>query len=775
MACATRSQSTVYASSKLDSKRGGSAMRRNIPVIGKPRRGWSLAFILVAALAWSQRSQMAQIEGQDLTISASFVSKESVAPQEAIELRLSRQLKQGEGKLSLLIGATDVTSLASVKGDAIIYTPEIVPLQVGETQVVAYLVASNNEWKEIARFPLRVASTATLADLQPSPAAQPRQNGGAQSKDGTAPPSKDGTAPPSRRKWGFDKAALIPSFTLGLKSQVAEAHFPASSRPPRSTFADLSLQSSIRSEMARGIYNSQLQFDVLGASFQQEALRFSQDGNRAPQLDLSSYLMQFQAGKARLAVGHIAFGTNRHLMNGFSSRGISLTAPVTSRGDFSVTAMNGTSVVGWSNFFGLNRSQHQVVSGSFGLEFLKERPGGLRLETSLVDGRVLPISNFNQGAITDAERSRGLGFRLLANEPSQRWRLDGGYARSRFTNPADTLLFQERNIVPVREETRSARYLDVGFVLLRDLTLNENKKANLTMNYRHEHVAPLFRSVAASVQSDRAQNQLEVIAAVGDVTATVSHQRFYDNLNNIPSLLKTLSRRSNVIIGTPLGSLFGNVLQPSPWLPRVSYSFDEMHQFASTLPVGGGFELNLSAIPDQVSRNQSLTADWQWKKSRFGYRFNRSLQDNRQTGRERADLRNLTHGFSFGINPAPTLDLNFEVNAENALNKETNRVERSLRIGPVMNWRMTERLVLAVTLSGTAAGDLAGTSRNRSADVDVQWSYRFAIERSRYRKVQGNFFFRYASRYGSTFDNNFGFSNLTRLHTLNSGVSFNFF
>jgi hypothetical protein len=84
-------------------------------------------------------------------------------------------------------------------------------------------------------------------------------------------------------------------------------------------------------------------------------------------------------------------------------------------------------------------------------------------------------------------------------------------------------------------------------------------------------------------------------------------------------------------------------------------------------------------VPDQVSRNQNLTAEWQLRNSRFGYRFNRSYQDNRQTGRENADLRNLTHGLWFGINPSQKFDVNLEVNAEDAFNRETDRTDRLRR------------------------------------------------------------------------------------------------
>ncbi len=57
--------------------------------------------------------------------------------------------------------------------------------------------------------------------------------------------------------------------------------------------------------------------------------------------------------------------------------------------------MNGPSIVGWGNFFGLDRRDHQVVSGKVGFEMLANRPGGLRAEASVLRGSLLPLNNFN--------------------------------------------------------------------------------------------------------------------------------------------------------------------------------------------------------------------------------------------------------------------------------------------------------------------------------------------------------------------------------------------
>ncbi len=705
------------------------------------RRNLLLVALLVSCL---NIDLFVRASAQELTVKASF-AESAISSGEQITLQLSRPLQPSEGRIGVLIGTTDWTSLFSVAPDALVYTPQM-PLPAGESEVIVYLVTGENDWREIARFPLRVL------DAQPA-TPQPQdtmQNGN-----------------------GSRKMEFKPSLTIGIKSQAAESHFPQENRPERETFADFTLQGSLQSNFTRGAFGSEMQFDIAGSSYRNEALRFAQEGNRAPRIDLASYLLQFQAGKAKIQMGHIAYGANRHLINSFSSRGVSLTFPITRRADFSIAAMNGSSIVGWDNFIGLSRRKHQMVTGTLGVEIFPERPGGLRIEGGLLHGSLLPINNFNQGNITDAEQSKGVSVRVIASDPSQRIRLDAGFARSRFNNPSDPLLNQSFNVVSVTEDARNARYIDAGFDILRDRPVSATRKASLTFNFRHETVAPLFRSVAAFTQADRFQNQFEAVANIADVTATVSHWRYNDNLDRIPSILKTLTRRNGVIIGAPLVSLFGDRANPSPWFPRVSYGYDRTHQFGASLPLNSDFAI--SHVPDQVSTNQNALAEWQFQKARFGYRFNHSFQNNQQTGRELSDLRNLVNGFTIGVTPHAKVDLNFDISLESAKNFETDRIDRLNRVGTNVNWLSSNRSTLTATVSTIFAGDVAGASESRNLELDVQWSYRFALERSRYRKVQGQFFVRYANRYARSLDSLFGFNNLTKFQTLNLGLSFTFF
>jgi hypothetical protein len=199
-----------------------------------------------------------------------------------------------------------------------------------------------------------------------------------------------------------------------------------------------------------------------------------------------------------------------------------------------------------------------------------------------------------------------------------------------------------------------------------------------------------------------------------------------------------------------------------------------MHQYGRGIPVNSGFD-SASQVPDQISQIHEFISEWQFQKWRLTYRFNQSFQDNRQPGRETADLRNLINGLSLGLNPHTVFDLNFDLNVESAKNFEMRRTDRTLRAGINANWRMTPRMTLNTTVSNTLAGDLARTARRRNTEFDLQWSYQFTRGETGWRKVRGQFFIRYADRYASARDSVFGLNNLTRLMTLNSGINFVFF
>jgi hypothetical protein len=147
-------------------------------------------------------------------------------------------------------------------------------------------------------------------------------------------------------------------------------------------------------------------------------------------------------------------------------------------------------------------------------------------------------------------------------------------------------------------------------------------------------------------------------------------------------------------------------------------------------------------------------------------------------------LGNAAHGFTFGLNPMTSLDLNFDLSQENLksrdsnANKDKERNDRALRYGISINWRIMKKAALAASISDTlghSSGDLSLISNRRNTGYDVQWTYGFGWEKSGLKKVRGQFSIRYANRYARSLDLLFGINSLTRSQTLNVGLSFTLF
>ncbi len=751
----------------------------------------SVIIVLSSLLCGMRLGALPENREQELTVAASFTGQEFIHPDTPVEIRLNRALEPAEGRLALMIGAFDLTGLCAAIDQGLRYSAAL-PLPVGETEVAVYLVAPSGEWREIARFPLRVVAKDAAPTEQP-PAVN-SEVAPSQTPDANQPQPDQ-----KPRKFGFDKFDWIPQINIGFKSQFAEIHFPDSNRPQRPTFTDGVLSGSLRNELARGQFNAQGQFDVVGSSFRNEALRFGLLGQDAPLVDLSNYQMQFQIGSRKFFVGHTNHGAHRHLINNFNSRGLTFAIPVVKGIDLTLAAMNSTSIVGWSNFFGVDKARHQLHSGTLGFELLPQRPGGLRFEVGMLDAWLQPRSNFNQGNVNDTERSQGGTARLLFSDKSQRLRFDGGFTRNRFTNPDDPLLAQGANVVQVNSNTRNARYADVSFNLLRNFAFSKPpapsgdqaqtvdqsqaapaRKLNLVLNLRHERVDPLFRSIGAQTQADRHNNQVEAVGSFGEVNFNVARASFNDNLVGIPTILRTNTRIVSFAVNAPLSQLLVKAQSPpspiQPWLPRLGYTFNQVRARGAFAPLGFN---DASAIPDQANIVQTVTAEWQFEKWRVTYQLNHSLQDNRQTGRERADLQNFIHNVAFGWNPRPTLSLNFEVNFEDASNREQVSDNHTLRYGLNTNWQMTPRQNWNAVFSTIGAGGFLQGARmndNRNIEFDLQWSYRLTRESpNRFKKAQVNYFIRYANRYARLRDFLGGFNTLTRLNTFNTGLNFIFF
>ncbi|HEX7038084.1 MAG TPA: hypothetical protein VF210_20125, partial [Pseudomonadales bacterium] len=626
-----------------------------------------------------------------------------------------------------LIDDTDWSSLFDIRPDVLTFRPGTLRLPAGEHDLVVYSVTEDNQWQEIGRTRLRVLT--------------PR---------------------------GFERAEVAPQVDVTNAGQLLEGHSPAGNLPARERYQDFTVAAALRSTLERNGWQFSTNVGLLGVNTREQAVRFGEAGENAPLVDLASYQLELTRGPIGLSLGHVSFGRHRHLAQGFQSRGPLVSARVNRAVDVTFAAVNGSAIAGFRNPFGLNDRNHQILSAIIGLEAIPSRPGGLRVEATVLDGSVLPNAGFNQGVVNDAEQSRGLGVTVLASDPGQRFRLDAGYSRSDFENPFDPLLASDFDLVPVRRVSRAAQYLDATWMLVQNARAETGRPVNLGLTVRHERVEPLYRSVSAPVRADILQNAVELTGSVGQLNTMASYTWDRDNLADVPSILTTKTRRAALTVAMPVMGLDA----PS-WSPRVTYTLDRTHQFGAGVPVDGGF--NESHVPDQVSAQHIVAIDWQTVRWRAGYRFDRSLQDNRQVGRALSDLFNLANTITAGATPHPNLDLDVELGFDKAENREFTEIDITKRLLVSGHWRVTPASTLAGTVSRTGIRDRAGTGESRATEMHLQWTRTVRLLRRNPRVLNGQFFVRVARQSSIAYELLFGVDDRRSSWSLNTGFNLRIF
>lgn len=669
---------------------------------------------------------------QDLTVQPSFDGEKWLNARDRIELRLSRPVTAADGTVAVMIGDTDYTSMFDVTPAALVYRHDGLPLPAGERELVVSLSRPDAPWQELGRFPIKVLT---------------------------------------RR--GFQKAAIKPSLDLTNKGQLREEQFPDASFSSRDQFQDVVAQGGLSSEHERGDFAIRTQTSITGVSYINDALRFGEKGERAPRVDLANYKVEMQKGPVQLAAGSVAFGAHRHLINGFGSRGVVLTLGASRPVSLSVGALSGTSIVGWDNISGVQNQEHRFLGATVGFELIPRSPGAIRLETSYLDGSLLPQSGFNQGAIRAAEKSRGTGLRLLMANPSRRVSVELGMTRSRFIPAPDPQLEEGLPVVELEEEDRDAVYADVALVLLQNRKIfSTAQQANLSLAVNYERIDPLFRTVATSLQSDNQRMAGTLNGNIGPVMFQLGHARREDNLDGIRSILKTKTRESIANLEIALAPLFG--ARPSAvWIPVIGGTVSHIHQFGAWLPVDSGF--SDSHVPDQISIAGQGRIEWTVGRYRFGYRTSISNQDNRQVGRENADFRSDAGTVFVGFAPTDRLELSVESSLERQRNLELNQRDRLRRHGATMSWRFWRDVALAASYSWTFGRDQAWTNERLATESFVDLSSGFSLWPASTQQNRARIFVRYSNRDSSTFDRVFDLRSDNEGWSITSGVNLSVF
>ncbi|MDZ7632116.1 MAG: hypothetical protein U5K74_12430 [Gemmatimonadaceae bacterium] len=347
-----------------------------------------------------------------------------------LELRLDRPLTAADGRIAVLVGTTDLSSLLEVRGTTVRLSLRGESNAGGTSAVAVYLVAADGAWTELGQFPLR-----------------------------------------RRTRAGLDSASWQPRIDAQSDGQLRSA-LPAGASATRATpFQDVSWNGGFRTRWQRGAWTSDLQTLLVAVPRTDARLRASLLGDRAPLVDLASYTLQIARGPVALSAGHLSLGRDRLLVNQFRSRGVAASIAMGRVAQLDLASAAGSELVGWDDPLGVARPSHRMQTATLALEAVPSQPGLVRAEVSALTGSLQPITGFTQGAVTDREVSRGFGSSVVAALPSQRVRLSLGVAQSRFDNPADRLLSGDSPIVPVQASTRWARYGDITLDVLRQRQL----------------------------------------------------------------------------------------------------------------------------------------------------------------------------------------------------------------------------------------------------------------------------------------------------------------
>ncbi len=664
---------------------------------------WTHAFVCLTALAAFSplRAQAPAPQAEPLAIRPALSLDRLRSGREPIDLLLNRPLLASDGTLVILAGTVDVTALTVVRGTTVSIVPGAFPLDGGDAPLTV-LLKRDGRFTGLGTFPLHIQFAGGFATARAAPTIDANSSG-ALAGGGT-----NGGSAVSRQQ--------IVSFSGGHRS----VHV----RP------GLTIES---------------QSALVGATAVERALRFGQRGDRAPLVDLGSYLVSLQLPSTRVDIGHVAIGNSRHLLTNFAARGVTLrTGP--SWAQLSAGSVAGGAMVGWDNVLGVAESTHRLNTAGLDLELLRKRPGALQLKLAALDGALQPRAGFTQGAVTDAEDSRGTSVELSATTPGQRGRLSAGYTRSAFLVPSrdaqrDSQLTEGLAVRVLPRDTRGARFLEGSLGLLQGTRLFARVPVGLTVSVRHERVDPLFRSVGSFAQADRDQSSVDLNGSL-DVLAlqgTVSRAR--DNLANVGSLLTSRTEGASGNAAFSLASLLRITTHPTRW-PQVSLGLNTAHQFATQRPSSNDFRPQ--DLADQVATSLNGSLQWQVAGWMAALRHTQSRQDNQQLTREAADFSNAVEGLSLSRAFGARLDASLEGSVEAQRNEELAQVNRVRRLGLTSNWRPHAGTSLATNVTAAVSRTPPATSNVTNMELRFELAQRVRLFGRGESARTGQLFLRYA-------------------------------
>lgn len=599
--------------------------------------------------------------------------------------------------------------------------------------------------------------------------------------------------------------SLKSRFNISTNSQLLESTSGDAQPSDRPVFIDTKLEAGFDLKAKKGIWELNATANFLGVTNQEEALRFDKLGNQAPAFDLSDYIIESTIGPVTLSLGDQCYGNHPLLIDNFCSRGVGLKAQISDHIDISFATLRSTSIVGVGDITGLQDFGNTLTTATLGIDLVKNNAEGVRFELTYMDGTRKAEDNFNVGEVIDTEKSNGFGIRLKGSDNSGRLRFDTTFARSRFTNPnndsqllfdnvqsndgsfgennfgednsfntdSDSLLstveteLNQISPVAVESTTKTAYSLEASYDLFQNLSLGKDKTFSLSINGRHERIADQFQSLGAAVSTGQQQTLIGLNGELAGATFQFEQSWQEDNLDNVATILKTKTRSTSFSLGLPFKSMFNT---EKVWVPNLNYSYQRVHQFGANVPIPELSGFDPTEIPDQISTDHQLSAEWSSQNWSLSYTFFHSSQDNRQPSRELADFITTDHQLAFSLQPTSTLQINvgYGLNRANSIEEGITRVTHGPTLG--LTWQFLPNASLALNYNLTINRDFLNQSFTRSDALEAALNWQFQVGQS----GTGNAFFRFSRQTNLNRDNQFGFSSNSKTTTITAGISFSF-
>lgn len=659
---------------------------------------------------------------------ASFAGK-TIAPDDNVSLTFASAASATDGQFAVIVGTEDVTAnfrwVSPTQLDGVFASA---PLPEGTSAMRVYKIAAGNQWVEIGQAAMTVAA-------------------------------------PAGALQGSSKTPVYrPSLILGSKSQLAQAHSAAATPPTRPIYTDLTVQAGMQTEHGSEDWSVKSQFNMVGSSYQPEALDFSRQGDAAPQLDIANYLIESRfihsTGVTGIALGNVQAGSNSLLANAINHRGVAVQHKFNNRLDVAAALQNGTAIVGGNNIFGLNDVEHQFATATAGLEVM-ERAGGLRLEVTSFKGVVKPQITTGIATLQDAEESHGWGLRAqLANQQGS-LRADLAFASSTYTPKGNSTL----GIAPGPRTAGSTWYADLAYDLLKNTPFITDYPVSLTVQARHEYSASTYKSLGAGQGADYINDTVGLNASLGVVTGQLQWGKRSDNVADAAAFLKNRAPSLSLSLAAPLGQMV-NSAAPPLWAPTASYTYSRNHSFADTgyIPFGQ----TITNLPDVKVFTHGLGFNWTVDKLNFGYQYSRNLQDNNQAGFELQDVQDLGHNMTASYQLTDNVSLTSGAGKRRSMQRATGVERRNNTTQAGVNWLFGDRYTLSSSLNAYSDQDSTFTSNNNVRQGQLQLLKQFDLI-SFGKKMPAQ----WSMSYSHSNTNSLGM--VVRYQTLNAALSLSFF